>query len=97
MNRLIWSPRSIRDLESIRDHISRDSPLYAELVLQRLVRAPERLQDFPESGRVVPERGDQDIREIIVRPYRVVYRVSEGAVEIATVFRASMMFPDLDE
>lgn len=56
MTRLIWSPRSIRDLESIRERIAQDSPLYAGLVVQRLVRAPERLLDFPHSGRAVPER-----------------------------------------
>lgn len=47
---------------------------------------------FPESGRVVPERNDKEIREIIVRPYRIVYRVRPGYVEIATVFRASRLF-----
>jgi plasmid stabilization system protein ParE len=57
--------------------------------------AVERLGTFPESGRVVPERNAQDLREIIVRPYRIVYRQRPGLVEIATVFRASRVFPDL--
>jgi plasmid stabilization system protein ParE len=56
--------------------------------------AVERLQMFPESGRVVPERNEKEIREIIVRPYRIVYRVRPGYVEIATVFRASRLFPE---
>ena len=97
MTRLIWSPRSVRDLESIRDHIAQDSPLYASLVVQRLVQAPDRLLDFPESGRVVPERGQNDLREIIVRPFRVVYRVGRDSIEIVTVFRASRLFPELRE
>ena len=54
----------------------------------------ERLGMFPESGRVVPERNTKDIREIIVPPYRIVYRLSPGLVEIATVFRASRLFPE---
>ena len=49
---------------------------------------------FPESGRKVPERDDPEIREVIESPYRVVYRVRAGTVEIATVFRASRLFPD---
>ena len=97
MTRLIWSPRSVRDLKSIHEYIARDSPLYASLVIQRLVGAPERLLDFPESGRVVPERGENELREIIVRPFRMVYRVGQDSVEVVTVFRASRLFPELNE
>lgn len=57
--------------------------------------AVDRLGVFPESGRVVPERNTPEIREVIVRPYRIVYRLRPGLVEIATVFRASRLFPDL--
>lgn len=95
MTSIVWSPQALLDLESIRDYIARDSPRYAELVLRRLVVAVERLGSFPESGRIVPERNTEDLREIIVRPYRIVYRLRPGVVEIATVFRASRLFPDL--
>ena len=97
MTSLIWSPQSLRDLESIRAYIAEDSPLYADLVVRRIVAAVERLTTFPESGRVVPERGTPDIREVIVKPHRVVYRVRPGIVEIATVFRASRLFPEFIE
>ncbi len=83
MTAIIWSPQALLDLESIRDYIARDSPLYAELVVRRLVVTVERLGTFPESGRVVPERNTEDQREIIVRPYRIVYRLRPGLVEIA--------------
>jgi hypothetical protein len=43
---------------------------------------------------VVPERNADDLREIIVRPYRIVYRLRPGVAEIVTVFRASRLFPD---
>lgn len=95
MTKLIWSPQALRDLEAIRDYIAVDSPRYAALVLERIVVGVERLRGFPESGRVVPERNSPEIREVIVSPYRVVYRLRPGAVEIATVFRASRMIPEL--
>jgi len=57
-------------------------------VVERIVQGVERLASFPESGRVVPERNDPQLREVIVRPYRVVYRLRPGIMEIATVFRA---------
>ena len=47
------------------------------------------------SGRMVPERESPEIREVIVRPYRVVYRLRPGRVEIVTVFRSSRQIPDL--
>jgi addiction module RelE/StbE family toxin len=94
VTKLIWSPQALRDLEAIRDYVATDSPRYAALVVERIVQGVERLSGFPESGRVVPERNDPQLREVIVRPYRVVYRLRPGVVEIATVFRASRMFPD---
>ena len=94
MTSLIWSPQSLRDLEAIRAYIAEDSPLYADLVVRRLVSAVERLSAFPESGRIVPERNTPEVREVIVRPYRIVYRVRPGVVEVATVFHASRLFPD---
>ena len=95
MTKLIWSPQSLRDLESIRDYVATDSPRYAALVVERIVHGVERLAGFPESGRVVPKRNDPQLREVVVRPYRVVYRLGPGLVEIATVFRASRMLPEL--
>ncbi len=77
MTELIWSPQALRDIESIRTYIAEDSPHYAELVVGRIMKAVERLRTFPESGRMVPERNDPKIREVIARPYRVVYRTGD--------------------
>lgn len=95
MTTIIWSPQAIRDLESIRAYIAEDSARYAELVVGRLVSSVERLGEFPESGRIVPELNKSEIREVIVSPYRVVYRRGRDRVEIVTVFRASREFPDV--
>jgi addiction module RelE/StbE family toxin len=94
VRRLLWSPQALRDLEGVRDYIAIDSARYAALVIERIVIGVERLSTFPESGRMVPEHNDPSIREVIVKPYRVVYRLKPGLVEIATVFRASRMFPE---
>ena len=94
MTSVIWSPQAIRDVESIRAFIAQDSSSYADLDARRIVAAVERLHMFPESGRPVPERQNRDIREVITTPYRIVYRLRDGVVEVATVFRASRQFPD---
>ena len=93
MTPLSWSPEALRDLEAIRNYVAEDSPRYAALVVERIVAAVERLGTFPESGRMVPEIGDPAIREVIVDPYRVVYRVRGNTTEVVTVFRATRVFP----
>lgn len=96
MSRLIWSPRAIADLEAIRNHIALDSEQYASLVVSRLIAATDRLLQFPESGRMVPEFGRPNLRELVLRPYRIVYRLQGDVVEIATVFHGARMVRDLE-
>jgi len=84
---------AVEDIEELRDHIAFESPEQAALVVRRLVSAAESLTDLPGRGRVVPEVGDDNIRELIVGPFRLVYRVSDTAVEIVTVLRATRLFP----
>ena len=96
MIELLWSPRSVADLEEIRAFIDVDSPAWADLTVRRLVAAVERLREFPDSGRMVPERQLPDLREIVSGKYRIVYRRKPDLVEIATMFRGSREFPEID-
>lgn len=92
--RIVWSPQSLRDLDAIREYIAKDSKTYADVTVARILSAVERLPQFPQSGRIVPERDDPKIREIVVGRFRVVYRVRDTLLEVATVFRASREFPE---
>lgn len=89
MAQVVWSPQAADDLEAIYLFIARDSRRIAGFVVERIVTATERLEQFPMSGRVVPEYRRDDLREVIVGRYRVVYRVRGENVEIATVHAAS--------
>ncbi len=91
--RILWSPQSLRDLSAIREYIAKDSERFADLTVARIFSAVERLLQFPHSGRIVPERDQPKIREIIVGRFRVVYRVRDALLEVVTVFRASREFP----
>jgi len=73
--RLIWSPSALLDVKDIAAFIADDSPPAAKRFVRNLFQAVERLADFPKSGRIVPEFGDPNIREIIRRPCRIVYRI----------------------
>ena len=92
MKRIIWAPQAIQDVESIRAYVARDSGHYGDLVVERIVAAVGRLADSPRSGRMVPELGDESIREIVHGNYRVVYRLQQDVVEIATVFHGARLF-----
>ena len=88
--RIVWSPQSLRDLDAIREYIAKDSERYADLTVARIFAAVERLLQFPHSGRIVPERDEPEIREIIAGRFRIVYRFrGDALIEVATVFRAS--------
>jgi addiction module RelE/StbE family toxin len=92
VTQVLWAPQAIQDVEAIRAHVARDSTHYADLVVERIVEAVERLKDNPRSGRVVPELGDESIREVIHGNYRIVYRLRPDLVEIATVFHGARLF-----
>jgi toxin ParE1/3/4 len=95
-SRIVWSASAVRDLTDIAAFIARTSPRYASLVTQRLIAAVGRLEQFPESGRVVPELAEPRVREVIHGSYRIVYELRDSRVEILTVFRASRRFPQAD-
>ena len=72
--KVILSPRAIQDLKEIVRYISCDDPKAAEGLGYALIDTALSLATFPERGRLVPEFGDGVTREIIYRPYRIVYR-----------------------
>ena len=79
--RVQWTHTAIAHLLAIYEHIARDAPLYAQCTVDRLTRRSEQIAMFPQSGRMVPEYGAPDIRELIERPYRIIYRIREEAME----------------
>ena len=87
-----WSIPARDDLKQIHDFIAKDSKYYARKVIQDIVAKTETLNDFPETGRVVPEIGDQNIRELFVYSYRLVYEISVGAIEILAIIHGRRDF-----
>ena len=92
--RLRWTVQAAEDLASIKEFIGRDSPTYALGIARSLYNAAETLVTFPDSGRMVPERGRPEVRELIRPPYRVIYRRGTDLVEILTIHHSSRPLPD---
>ena len=65
MAKVIWAPSALEDVNSIAEYIARDSVDRSALFVMRLIEATDRLQEFPLSGRVIPEICDPSCREII--------------------------------
>ena len=90
---VVWSLLAAADLESIVEHIYRDSEFYAAAVARELVAAARSLATLSERGRVVSEYGDAGIRELIVRRYRLIYRVASGRVEVVRIIHGARQLP----
>jgi toxin ParE1/3/4 len=93
--KLIWSPTAKFDVKNISAFIAEDSESAAKRFVRSLFQAVERLADFPESGRIVPEFNDPAIREVIRRPCRIVYRLKSSGriIEIVRVWHAARGTP----
>lgn len=87
--RVEWSNYASDDLDELVRYISRDSAFYAQLFAERVVLATQRLKDFPESGRMIPEAESQTLREIILQGYRVMYRMETDRVLVLAVMHGS--------
>jgi plasmid stabilization system protein ParE len=91
MAKLKWTEQALNDVEAIAIYIARDSFFYAQAFAQRIFDSVQRLEIFPESGRLVPEVAQQNIREVLHGNYRVIYRVKNDFVEILTVYHSSRL------
>ena len=87
---LIWSPKSIADLDSIGEYISKDSPKYAHITVQKIFGIVQTIPEFPLLGRQLPERTHPNLRERITGNFRIVYRITESTIEVVTIHHSAM-------
>ena len=94
---MIFAPRAERDLRSITLFIaSHSSAEIAERFGNLLIDRALTLATLPERGRVVPEFGDPEVREIIFKSYRIVYRLRLRRVEVIRFWHAARGTPEID-
>lgn len=80
-----WTERARVDLIEIGEFIVADSPAAAQRWIEKLLIAGKRIGAAPLAGRRVPELSRDDVREVLVRNYRIVYRVHLKRVDVLTV------------
>jgi plasmid stabilization system protein ParE len=89
---ITFAASALNDLEAIRGwYAEQQVPEVGERLLGELVSRVERLADFPESGRMVPEFGVAHLREIIHPLFRIVYRLDEIRVRIVRIWRSERL------
>ena len=96
--KVIWASIAESDLSNIILYIAEESPTNARKIFNKIKEKASSLTQFPERSRIVPELQDQGIhlyREIIVSPWRIVYRISGKKVYVLTVFDSRQNAEDI--
>ncbi|MCE5279513.1 MAG: type II toxin-antitoxin system RelE/ParE family toxin [Planctomycetaceae bacterium] len=91
MAEIRWTLQAAEDFDSAAAFIAADSAHYAEIFVDDVFAAIDRLALFPQSGRIVPESGDPAIREVILGNFRLVYRLEADAITILTIYHGSRL------
>lgn len=89
-----WAINAIGHLANIYKYISLNSPTYAKRTVDKITRRSEQIADQPYSGRKVPEYDAEDIRELIEKPYRIIYRIKPDQIDVVAVIHGAQLMPN---
>lgn len=84
--KIFWTKEALIRLQEIEEYIARDNTVAAIDYVDKLISVAEKIVDYPEKGRIVPELSLENIRELLFKNYRVVYLVKKNSVDILTIF-----------
>ena len=89
---LSFAESAVSDLEDILAYFKEQgSPETGRRLVGEIIAQTERLQHYPDSGRVVPEFGLELLREIIHPPFRIIYRREKNKLRIVRVWRSERL------
>ena len=93
-----WAKVAENDLKGIIEYIAEDSPANALKILKKIKQKTSSHYTLPERGRIVPELQNQGIliyRELIIPPWRMIYRISEMKVYVLSVLDSRQNVEDI--
>jgi addiction module RelE/StbE family toxin len=92
MAEIIWTDHALDDVNEIADYIAEDSLKYAIITIESFFERTQILKKNLQSGRMVPEMQEENIRELIEGNYRIIYKIiSETRIEILTVIHGARL------
>ena len=92
--KVYWTENAIRHLFNIYEYSAANSPTYALRMVDRITRRSEQISDHPLSGRTVPEYEAEDIREMIEKPYRIIYKIKADRIDVLAVIHGAQILPE---
>ncbi len=92
--RVHWTGNAVDHLVTIYEYIAINSPTYAKQMVNRITRRTVQIGDQPLSGRMVPEYRAEDVRELIEKPYRIIYRIKADQIDVLAVIHGAQLMPD---
>ena len=87
MAEVIWTEPALQELSAIAEYIALDNPTAASRLVEEVFDKTDRLEGFPQSGRIPPELPNSVYREVVVPPCRIFYRDDETRVFVLFVMR----------
>ncbi len=92
--RVHWTENAVDHIASIYEYVAFNSPTYGKRMIDRITRRSEQIVEQPLSGRKVPEYDAEDIRELIEKPYRIIYRVKPDQIDVVAVIHGARLLPE---
>ena len=89
--KVLFTENAIEHLVNIYEYISLNSPTYARRMVDKITHRSEQIAEHPFSGRIVPEYEADDIRELIEKPYRIIYRIKPDQIDILAVMHGAQI------
>lgn len=89
-----WTDSAIEHLVNIYEYIALNSPTYAKQMVDKITRRSEQIAEQPLSGRKVPEYDAENIRELIERPYRIIYRIKQDQIDVLAVIHGARLLSE---
>ena len=89
---ITFAASAVKDLEALRTwYAEQQAPAVGERLIKEVISRVEKLAGFPQSGRIVPEFGIANLREVVYSPFRIVYRLDGNRVRIVRVWRSERL------
>jgi len=93
---IVWSNPARQDLRLIHQYIAHDSKHYATCVIQDITDKVEILLKLPRLGKIVQEIGEENVRELSMYSYRIMYELMDDTVYIHGVIHKRRHFKPED-
>lgn len=94
---IIWSPEALIQLDDLVRFISTDNPAAAEKMGNAIIEKIFLLRQFPRIGKKFLKMNRDDVREILVSPYRIIYQIHESkkGISVSTIWHGARQEPEI--